>query len=124
MVPIILVAIGGAVGVTARFLLSEWVAQLHGSTHVPWPTLVVNVLGCLVAGCLIGLGGRYGFLTSELRLLLFAGLLGGFTTFSAFGIETVMLLKQGAWETAVAYVASSVILGCGGVALGMWWMSE
>lgn len=77
----------------------------------PLGTFVVNVLGCLIAGFLIGLAETHDFLTPELRLLAFTGFLGGFTTFSAFGVETVSLLQKGETAVAASYVALSVVCG-------------
>ena len=71
----------------------------------------MNVLGCAIAGTLAGLGERPAFLTAEMRLLLFTGFLGGFTTFSAFGVETIALVERGAWAIAATYVLASVACG-------------
>lgn len=120
MVSVIVVALGGAVGATARFALSGWLLYLHPGASFPWATCAVNILGCFIAGLISGLNERYQFMTPEMRLLLFTGLLGGFTTFSAFGIETVALLKRGEWTVAALYITASVMIGCGGVALGVW----
>ena len=111
MHPMLLVAIGGALGSVARYKLGA--AILHGTTGWAFPagTFTVNVLGCLAAGLLAGAGEHYDFLTAEMRLLLFTGFLGGFTTFSAFGIETVALLQRGEYGVAASYVVLSVICG-------------
>jgi len=115
MKAILLVAIGGAVGSVARYQVGALILKRTLDSDFPYGTFTVNVLGCLIAGILAGLGERYSFLTAEMRLLLFTGFLGGFTTFSAFGVETVGLIERGAWTMAITYVALSVL--CGVVAL-------
>src|SRR3954467_1628083 len=107
----LLVAAGGAVGSMARYQVGAWVLARTGTWAFPLGTFIVNVLGCVIAGVLLGVAEYRGFLTLELRLLLFTGFLGGFTTFSAFGVETVALLERGQVAVAVGYVAASVICG-------------
>jgi len=115
-----LVAVGGATGSLARYLLSTWTMQSASAQKFPLGTLLVNLVGCLVAGILAGLALRHpGWLTQELRLLLFVGLLGGFTTFSAFGLETAALLRRGDWLLASGYVGASVLLGLALLLLGI-----
>ena len=115
-----LVAAGGAAGSLARYLLATWTLQTAAPQKFPVGTLLVNLAGCLLAGLLAGLAERYpGWLTEELRLLLFVGVLGGFTTFSAFGLETVQLLRRGEWLVAGGYVGASVLLGLALVLLGI-----
>lgn len=116
---LLLVACGGAIGAVARWRLSAWVLQLGGDGRFPAGTLAVNVLGCALAGLVAGLAQRHAFLTPEVRLLLFTGLLGGFTTFSAFGLETVQLLRRGEATLAAAYVLASVAAGVLALWLGM-----
>jgi len=113
---ILLVAIGGALGSVSRFGLGSLVLQHTLDWKFPAGTFAVNVLGCLVAGLLAGLGQHCDFLTAEVRIFLFTGFLGGFTTFSAFGVETVALLERGDFAVAALYVASSVV---GGIA-ALW----
>ncbi len=79
----------------------------------------MNVLGCLVIGVLGGLVETRGLFTAEVRLFLFTGFLGGFTTFSAFGFETVFLLRRGDWSLAALYVVLSVIVGLAAVWIGL-----
>lgn len=117
---ILLVAIGGAVGSVARYKLGALVLHHTLAWKFPTGTFTVNVLGCLVAGLLLGFGGRYDFFNAEARLLLFTGFLGGFTTFSAFGIETVALIQRGDWAVATSYTVLSLV--CGLVAL--WLMMK
>jgi CrcB protein len=109
MQALLLVALGGAVGSVLRYQTGALVLRHTGPMAFPWGTFAVNVAGCLIAGVLAGLGERHAFLTAELRLLLFTGFLGGFTTFSAFGVETIALIERGEWAVAATYVAASVL---------------
>jgi fluoride exporter len=111
MQAILLVALGGAFGSVLRYETGALVLRYTGPASFPWGTVAVNVAGCAIAGLLAGLGERHAFLTPQLRLLLFTGFLGGFTTFSAFGVETIALVERGAWGTASLYVVSSVLCG-------------
>jgi len=109
----LLVAAGGAVGSMTRYQIGAWVLARTETWAFPLGTFLVNVLGCLIAGVLIGIDEQRHFLSLELRVLVFTGFLGGFTTFSAFGVETVALIERGAFGMATAYVLSSVLLGLG-----------
>lgn len=91
--------------------------QVRGA--FPWGTLAVNLLGCLGIGALTGLaGGDRGWFTDNVRSLLVTGLLGGFTTFSAFGNETISLFRNGDTLTAILYVLASVLIGLAAVWTG------
>lgn len=112
------VAIGGALGAMSRYtlcavLMGSWTSHLF-----PIPTLVVNLLGCFAAGAMLGVNERFEFFTEEMRLLLLVGILGGFTTFSAFGIETLALIRRNDLIGASFYVSLSVIGGVAAVWLG------
>jgi CrcB protein len=119
MKQILLVLLGGGIGSVARYKLGGLV--LHHSTDWRFPaaTFAVNATGCVVAGVLAGLVERHNLFSPETRLLLFTGLMGGFTTFSAFGIETVFLLRRGEAWVAATYVLLSVVVGIAGMWLGM-----
>jgi CrcB protein len=114
------VALGGAMGSMGRYALSGWVGQSFGMGKFPIGTLMVNVLGCLVVGILAGSAEKSQWLTADGCLFLFVGLMGGFTTFSAFGLETVQLVRGGDWMVASAYVAASVCVGLCLLALGFY----
>ena len=120
----LLVALGGAIGSVARYRLSGLVLHHTIDWRFPAGTFAVNVLGCLTAGVLAGLAGKHDLLSPEARLLLFTGVLGGFTTFSAFGLETMFLLRRGEVWIAAANVLGSVVAGLLalwlGMALGGW----
>ena len=111
------VGLGGCIGSVLRYLLSEYVQGRAGGIF-PFGTLVVNVFGCFVIGGLSGLFEGTMLPTPEARAFLFAGLLGGFTTFSAFGNETLLLARESGRGLAVANVAAQLILGLGAVWLG------
>jgi CrcB protein len=116
---LLLVALGGAIGSVARFKLSGLVLHHTIDWRFPAGTFAVNVIGCLVAGLLAGLAEKYHYFTPDVRLLLFTGLLGGFTTFSAFGLETMLLLKRGEVMVASANVVLSVVAGLVALWIGM-----
>ncbi len=113
---VLLVALGGALGSVARYKLSGYVLQHTMDWRFPAGTFAVNVLGCLVAGILAGFAEKQGMLSPDARLLLFTGILGGFTTFSAFGLETVFLLKRGEYLVAGSNIVLSVVAGL----LALW----
>jgi len=116
---ILLVALGGAVGSVARYKLSGLVLHHTLDWRFPAGTFAVNVAGCLVAGILAGLAEKHHVLSADARLLLFTGVLGGFTTFSAFGLETMHLLKRGDIAMAGANVVLSVVAGLVALWLGL-----
>lgn len=115
----LIVALGGALGSVARYKLSGWVLQHTLDWKFPAGTFVVNVSGCLLAGLLAGLAQKHELLSAEMRLLLFTGILGGFTTFSAFGLETVHLLRRGDLLIAGSNIALSVLAGLAALWLGL-----
>lgn len=108
---LLLVALGGAIGSVARYKLSGLVLHHTIDWRFPAGTFAVNVLGCLVAGILMAIAEKGDFFTPDIRLFLFTGLLGGFTTFSAFGVETVHLLRRGELNVALSYAFLSVLAG-------------
>lgn len=116
------VALGGALGSVLRWGLSGAVQRWSGGTF-PWGTFVVNAVGSLAIGVLAALALERALVPPAARLFLIVGVLGGFTTFSAFSYETVALLRDGQWLTAGAYAGGSVVAGVaaalGGFALGM-----
>jgi len=116
---LLLVGLGGGLGAIARYKLGGWVLHQTMSWRFPAGTFAVNVLGCLVAGVLAAYVERRDLLGPETRLLLFTGVLGGFTTFSAFGLETAYLLRRGETGVAAAYVVSSVAVGITALLLAM-----
>ncbi len=114
----VLVALGSALGGVLRFLITGWVSVRVASTF-PWGTMTVNVAGSALIGLLAGLGDSQRFgLPPEARAFLMIGLLGGFTTFSSFSLETLRLLHDGAWARAAGNIGLSVLLCLAGVVLG------
>ena len=108
---LIFVALGGALGSAARYLLSGWVLHHSMSWRFPLATFTVNVIGCLIAGVLGGFVIKHGFFSADVRIFLFTGILGGFTTFSAFGLETYYLLRRGELLVAGCNIILSVVIG-------------
>lgn len=123
MLRVLLVAAGGAMGSLARWGIAE--ASLRwGRVAFPWWTLSVNLAGCLAIGIVSAFAAPRGPLGPDAKLLLVTGLLGGFTTFSAFGQETMELTRQGRAGLAFLYVAASIAGGlltaAGGHVLARW----
>jgi CrcB protein len=114
----LLVAAGGGLGAAVRYGVGLQAARLFGPGAV-WGTLSVNVLGGLLMGMLAGWLAARGVEGERLRLLLGVGVLGGFTTFSAFSLETFGLLERRAWAEAGAYVVASVALSTAALAAGV-----
>ena len=110
---ILLVGLGGCLGSLARYKLGGLVLHHSAAWRFPLSTFVVNVLGCLIAGALAGAIERHGLFSPDTRIFLFTGILGGFTTFSAFGLETALLLKRGELLIGIVYPTLSVLCGVG-----------
>ncbi|MGA0175854.1 MAG: fluoride efflux transporter CrcB [Chthoniobacterales bacterium] len=107
---LLLVGAGGFLGAIGRYLLGGAVLHHAVASKFPWSTLAVNVLGCLLIGVLSGAAEKFDFIGQGARLFLFTGLLGGFTTFSAFGFETFLLLRRGELAVAALYATASVLV--------------
>lgn len=112
------VALGGAVGAVARYAISTAFAGAGPGLRFPWPTLGINVAGCFLIGLVAATWARQTALSPAIGTFLTAGLLGGFTTFSTFGLETLAMLRRGDTGGAAAYVLASVLLGLLAVWLG------
>jgi CrcB protein len=115
---ILLVGLGGFIGSIMRYLASGYVQQSTKSIDFPFGTLAVNVIGCFVIGFLAQLAEEHGVFTSESRSFVFVGILGGFTTFSSFGNETLNLARDSQIINALVNVGANVILGLFAVWLG------
>ena len=105
-----MVALGGAIGSAARYLLSSLMLRVSAG-QFPLGTFVVNVIGCGVFGALAGAASGRLSLTPEVRLFLFTGILGGFTTFSSYAFESVVLIRDGQFLAASINIAGQVVIG-------------
>lgn len=117
MLQIFLIALGGSVGSVLRYLMAGWGQRLSSGTF-PFGTLLVNVLGCLLIGFLNALFNGPYLIRQEYRLALTVGVLGGFTTFSAFGWESFSLANDGQYFRAILNILLSITLGLVAVWLG------
>ncbi|MFT4256464.1 MAG: fluoride efflux transporter CrcB [Pseudoxanthomonas sp.] len=115
----LLVGFGGALGSVLRWALNNLVSQQVPAMRFPLGIFAINVIGCGIAGALAGLVERHDLLGADTRLFLFTGILGGFTTFSAFGLETMQMLRRGEWALALAYAVGSVVVGVLAAWLGL-----
>jgi len=115
---ILSIALGGAIGAVSRHFLATRIMAYMG-LGFPYGTLAVNVLGSFIMGLLVTLFAGKFALSQEARAFLTVGLLGGFTTFSAFSMETMLLFERHTFGLAFLYVAASVILAVGGLFAGM-----
>lgn len=112
--PAVLVFVGGGVGANARYWLGHWFAARGWTAHFPWHTLVINVLGSFVLGVVIvACKDRPGWF-----LLLGAGFCGGFTTFSTFSVETLLLVERARTGAVLAYTMGSVLAAVAGAWMG------
>lgn len=118
MYSLLLVMAGGAAGAGARYLTSAATLRVFGPGW-PWGTLAVNLIGGLLMGALVGWLGRHEGSGESWRLLLGVGVLGGFTTFSAFSLDVALMLQRGEWAAAGGYVALSVIGSVAALFLGL-----
>ena len=114
-----LAGIGGFIGSALRYAATGYVQDWSKSISFPYGTLAVNLIGCLAIGFLSQLAETRGMFTAETRTLIFIGVLGGFTTFSAFGNETVSLWRDGENVLAAVNVAAHLVL-----CLGAVWLSR
>ena len=118
MILILLVGVGGCFGAVMRYVVTNWVQDFFHVLSLPYGTLTVNLLGCLIIGLLGGLSESRNLLNQEARALLFIGVLGGFTTFSTFGYETVQLLRDGQSLAAFSNIGLQVCMGLVAVWIG------
>lgn len=115
---ILLVGLGGGIGSILRYLCQRWVTMLYPH-HFFWGTFAVNIIGCFLIGLLWGISLRSFESNVNFKLLLMVGLCGGFTTFSAFTLEGIGLLKENRTWLFFAYIAGSVIAGLLATFVGM-----
>ena len=116
---LLVVFLGGGLGAMCRYLFGVGVVRLSGPAHGPFATFIINVLGSVLMGVLIGAMTKMTGVNDRWRLLLGIGVLGGFTTFSSFSLEAVLMIERRAYALAAAYVVGSVVLGLAGLMLGL-----
>ena len=119
-IELVYVATGGAVGAMCRYVAASWISRLNTGTF-PLHTFIINISGSFLMGLWIGvmalmLPGR----AKDLHLLVAVGVLGGFTTFSTFSMESYLLLEKGLWLQAALYMIGSVVFSVVGFLAGMW----
>ena len=115
----LIVGVGGFIGAITRYKLGGMILHHTTAWKFPVATFCVNVCGCLVAGVLMALTVKHDMFSPNIRLLLFTGILGGFTTFSAFGVDTMYLLQRHEILWAGTYVALTVLVGVLALWIGM-----
>jgi fluoride exporter len=118
MIKLLLIGAGGFIGSVLRYLLSGLAQTLSQSIAFPYGTLTVNILGCFCIGFLSELFDARALISTDMRAFLVVGILGGFTTFSAFGNETMNLIREGDAALALMNVGAQVLLGLGAVWFG------
>jgi len=106
----LVVGLGGFLGSSVRFLIQKhFILTVY--TSFPYSTFLINILGSLLFGIIFGISNRYNVFSTEVRLFLTTGFCGGFTTFSTFSNESLMLLKEGNYQNFLIYTILSVVLG-------------
>lgn len=118
IIKILLVGAGGFLGAVSRYLTSGWVHNLLDKPLFPYGTLFVNIFGCFLIGLFNGIFETRQIFNPELRLLIFIGFLGGFTTFSTFGYELFSFMRDSQFLSAALNLLLSVVLGLVAVWLG------
>lgn len=107
---LLLVALGGALGSMLRYSTAFSFVKMFSANYIPYSTMFINVTGSLLIGIVFGLAQRYQWMTPELRLFLATGICGGYTTFSAFAYENVVLLQQSNYLGFMLYASLSFVL--------------
>lgn len=118
MIRWLIIGSGGFTGAVCRYALSGLISRLASPATFPYGTLVVNILGCLLIGFGGGLIENRQIFSPEARAFIFIGLLGGFTTFSTFGLESFKLVANGQIFSTLCYIGAHLILGLSAVWLG------
>ena len=111
MQPYLWIAVGSALGGMARYWCTDAATRLFGETF-PWGTLLINILGSFIIGLFVALTGPDGryIVDPNIRVFVTVGLCGGYTTFSAFSLQTMVLMQEGEWLHAGGYILGSVVL--------------
>ncbi|RFC67405.1 MULTISPECIES: fluoride efflux transporter CrcB [Mesorhizobium] len=121
MTELLIVMIGGAIGAGLRHLTNVGAMRVAGP-NFPFGTLTVNLVGCFLMGVLIAVLARRSGDTQSVRLFLATGVLGGFTTFSAFSLDFATLWERGTMNTALLYAVVSVLGSLAAVFVGLWFV--
>ena len=114
MYSFIYVGCGGFLGACGRYYLGGWVQKMLPDSSFPYGTMAVNLSGCFIIGFIAALAEQRQVISSEMRMFLMVGMLGGYTTFSSFGLETFTLIRNG---QLLACLANSIVSVCSGLAL-------
>ncbi len=117
---IVVITLGGALGSVGRFLLSRWIQGVFPYQDLPWGIIVCNVLGCLLIGVLYGVFAHTTFGGPLWRAGLIIGILGGFTTFSSFSVETFNFILKGQHYLALMNISISLFFCLAATAVGFW----
>lgn len=118
MANILILGLGGFLGAISRYLVSEAVQGLIKSTHFPWGTFIVNILGCFTLGVLTQVAASKGVIDPQTRLFLMVGFVGAFTTFSTFSVESASLFQNGQGGAGILNILGSNLLGIAFVFIG------
>ena len=118
MTRLFIIGLGGFLGAISRYLVAGWVQELSHSVHFPYGTLAVNIIGSFLLGFLVRYAFIHNVFSPEVRLLIFIGFLGAFTTFSTFSNETFNMFADGAITPALMNILANVLLGLSAVWLG------
>lgn len=114
----LIAGLGGFIGSGLRFAVTFWVQRLFTYSHFPYGTLTVNAVGCLLIGYIAGIAEARHILDPSMRIFLVVGILGGFTTFSAYAFETFALAQEAQYLTATLNTVLQVVIGLGAAWLG------
>ena len=112
------VGVGGGLGALARYYIAGWIQPAGAAFN--WGIFVVNISGSLLMGLIVEASALKLNLSPELRTFLTVGILGGYTTFSTFSLDSVLLLQKGQYGAAAAYVVGSVVLSIAALFAGLW----
>ncbi len=110
---------GGSIGTVLRFLTSSWILEAYPGSKFPWGTFFINLSGSFIIGILAGINQSNEF-SLNFRLFFFAGILGGFTTYSGYALETFHLIKAHNFALALTYILATTLLGILLAATGFW----
>lgn len=119
MQSVLIIFLGAGIGGVFRHLLNAWISRIVG-TEFPWGILGINILGSLAMGAVIAWLASRDFSQPQLALFLTTGILGGFTTFSAFSLDVALLYERGEILQGAAYAAASVVFSVLALIIGMW----